>query len=87
MIPSIKNLQYLVALKKTNHFSNAAKECWVSESTFSAGLSTLENDLQVKLGERDNKNDRLTSDGNGINQQAELVRAERTRLRSRASID
>ena len=51
MIPSIKNLKYLVALKKTNHFSNAAKECFVSASTFSAGISKLENDLQVKLVE------------------------------------
>jgi len=66
MTPSIKNLQYLVALKKTNHFSNAAKECFVSASTFSAGISKLENDLQVQLVERDNKKVRFTSAGNRI---------------------
>ena len=43
-MPSFKNLQYLVALKKTNHFSNAAKECYVSASTFSAGIAKLENE-------------------------------------------
>ena len=55
MTPSLKNLQYLVALKKTNHFSKAADDCFVSASTFSAGISKLESDLGVLLVERDNK--------------------------------
>jgi tRNA(Ile)-lysidine synthetase-like protein len=87
MTPSIKNLQYLVALKKTNHFSNAAKECFVSASTFSAGISKLENDLQVKLVERDNKNVRFTSAGNRVTQQAESVLAEMNVLVSTSKID
>jgi len=76
MTPSIKNLQYLVALKKTNHFSKAAKVCFVSASTFSAGIAKLESDLQVKLVERDNKNVRFTSAGNRIAKQAMLVISE-----------
>ncbi|MDC1038711.1 LysR substrate-binding domain-containing protein [Candidatus Thioglobus sp.] len=87
MTPSIKNLQYLVALKKTNHFSNAAKECFVSASTFSAGIAKLENDLQVKLVERDNKNVRFTSAGNRITQQAESVLAEMNVLVSTSKLD
>ena len=87
MTPSIKNLQYLVALKKTNHFSNAAKECFVSASTFSAGISKLENDLQVKLVERDNKNVRFTSAGNRITKQAMSVLAEMNVLVSTSNLD
>ena len=87
MTPSIKNLQYLVALKKTNHFSNAAKECFVSASTFSAGISKLENDLQVKLVERDNKNVRFTSAGNRITKQAMTVLAEMNVLVSTSNLD
>ena len=87
MTPSIKNLQYLVALKKTNHFSNAAKGCFVSASTFSAGISKLENDLQIKLVERDNKNVRFTSDGNRITKQAMLVLAEMNVLVSTSKLN
>ena len=87
MTPSIKNLQYLVALKKANHFSNAAKECFVSASTFSAGISKLENDLQVKLVERDNKNVRFTSAGNRITKQAMSVLAEMNVLVSTSNLD
>ena len=56
MTPSLKNLQYLIALKNTNHFSKAANDCFVSASTFSAGILKLESDLGVLLVERDNKN-------------------------------
>jgi LysR family hydrogen peroxide-inducible transcriptional activator len=74
-------------LKKTNHFSNAAKECFVSASTFSAGISKLENDLQVKLVERDNKNVRFTSAGNRITKQAMSVLAEMNVLVSTSNLD
>ena len=86
-MPSFKNLQYLVALKKTNHFSNAAKECYVSASTFSAGIAKLENELQVKLVERDNKNVRFTSAGNRIAKQATTVLSELNVLVSSSKLD
>ena len=86
-MPSFKNLQYLVTLKKTNHFSNAAKECYVSASTFSAGIAKLENELQVKLVERDNKNVRFTSAGNRIAKQATTVLSELNVLVSSSKLD
>ena len=86
-MPSFKNLQYLVALKKTNHFSNAAKECYVIASTFSAGIAKLENELQVKLVERDNKNVRFTSAGNRIAKQATTVLSELNVLVSSSKLD
>lgn len=87
MKPSLKNLQYLVALKNTNHFSKAANDCFVSASTFSAGISKLENDLGVLLVERDNKNVRFTPTGNRVAKQALLVMAEINILLSTAKLD
>lgn len=87
MKPSLKNLQYLVALKNTNHFSKAANDCFVSASTFSAGISKLENDLGVLLVERDNKNVRFTPTGNRVAKQALLVMAEINVLLSTAKLD
>ena len=87
MTPSLKNLQYLVALKKTNHFSKAANDCFVSASTFSAGISKLESDLGVLLVERDNKNVHFTATGNRVVKQALLVMAEINVLLSTAKLD
>jgi len=87
MIPTLKNLQYLIALKKTNHFSKAASECFVSPSTFSAGISKLEQDLKVLLVERDNKNVAFTPIGKRIVNQAMSVMTEMTTLVETAKLD
>jgi LysR family hydrogen peroxide-inducible transcriptional activator len=65
-IPSIKNLNYLLALKQHLHFSKAAKACFVSQSTLSAGISKLEQDLNAKLVERNNKSVIFTSLGEKV---------------------
>ena len=87
MTPTLKNLQYLIALKKTNHFSKAASECFVSPSTFSAGISKLEQDLEILLVERDNKNVTFTPIGNRIVKQAMSVMTEMTTLVETAKLD
>jgi len=87
MIPTIKNLQYLIALKKTNHFTKAASECFVSPSTFSAGISKLEQDLKILLVERDNKNVAFTPIGKRIVNQAMSVMTEMTTLVETAKLD
>ena len=87
MTPTLKNLQYLITLKKTNHFSKAASECFVSPSTFSAGISKLEQDLEVLLVERDNKNVSFTPIGNRIVNQAMSVMTEMTTLVETAKLD
>jgi len=87
MTPTLKNLQYLIALKKTNHFSKAASECFVSPSTFSAGISKLEQDLEILLVERDNKNVAFTPIGKRIVNQAISVMTEMTTLVETAKLD
>jgi LysR family hydrogen peroxide-inducible transcriptional activator len=36
-LPTLKQLQYLVALKDHGHFGRAAEACFVTQSTMSAG--------------------------------------------------
>ena len=38
-LPTIKQLQYLVALRQHGHFGKAAEACFVTQSTLSAGLA------------------------------------------------
>ena len=87
MTPTLKNLKYLIALNKTNHFSKAASECFVSPSTFSAGISKLEQDLQVLLVERDNKHVLFTPIGKRIVNQAISAIAEINILVETAKLD
>ena len=42
-LPTVKQLQYLVALRQHGHFGRAAEACFVTQSTLSAGLRELEN--------------------------------------------
>lgn len=73
ILPSIKNLTYLLAVREHLHFAKAAAACYVSQSTLSAGISKLENDLNVQLIERNNKSVLLTSTGRKVAKEAEQV--------------
>ncbi|MFD2179497.1 hydrogen peroxide-inducible genes activator [Veronia pacifica] len=53
--PSLKQLHYLVTLYETRHFGEAAKLCFVSQSTLSSGIQNLEDLIGTRLIERDNK--------------------------------
>ena len=46
-LPTIKQLQYLVALREHGHFGKAAEASFVTQSTLSAGLKELETVLGV----------------------------------------
>nr|WP_086937671.1 hydrogen peroxide-inducible genes activator [Thaumasiovibrio occultus] len=64
--PSLKQLNYLVTLHETRHFGDAAKKCYVSQSTLSSGLQNLEELLGSQLIERDNKTLVFTSTGEEV---------------------
>lgn len=51
-MPSIRQIEYLVALAETRHFRRAAEQCGVSQPTLSAQLKTLEGRLGARLVER-----------------------------------
>src|SRR5437764_2553430 len=62
-LPTIKQLQYLVALREHGHFGKAADACFVTQSTLSAGLRELETLLGVVLVERTRRVVRFTTLG------------------------
>ncbi|MEL6541892.1 MAG: LysR substrate-binding domain-containing protein [Pseudomonadota bacterium] len=65
-LPTIKQLQYLVALHETKHFGRAADASFVSQSTLSAGIRELESLLGVTLVERSRRVVRFTSLGEQV---------------------
>jgi len=64
--PTIKQLQYLVALREHGHFGKAARACFVTQSTLSAGLRELETLLGVTLVERTRRVVRFTALGEKV---------------------
>ena len=65
-LPTIKQLQYLVALHEHGHFGRAAEAMFVSQSTLSAGIRELESLLGVTLVERSRRVVRFTPLGNAV---------------------
>lgn len=65
-LPTLKQLQYLVALREHGHFGKAAEACFVTQSTLSAGLRELESLLGVTLVERTRRVVRFTALGEKI---------------------
>lgn len=62
-IPTLRQLQFLVALGETGSFSRAAEACHVTQPTLSAGIRELEDLLGVPLAERESRGARLTHAG------------------------
>ena len=51
-LPTIKQLQYLLAVVELRHFGQAAERCFVTQSTLSSAIQELEASLGVQLLER-----------------------------------
>ncbi|HZF45283.1 MAG TPA: hydrogen peroxide-inducible genes activator [Sphingomonadaceae bacterium] len=79
-LPTIKQLQYLVALHEHAHFGRAADSCFVSQSTLSAGIRELESLLGVTLVERSRRVVRFTPLGNAVVEKAHRLLREAEEL-------
>ncbi len=79
-LPTIKQLQYLVALRETGHFGKAADACYVTQSTLSAGLRDVESLLGIVLVERTRRVVRFTALGEKIADKAGRVLQEAEEL-------
>jgi len=79
-LPTVKQLQYLVALREHGHFGKAAEACFVTQSTLSAGLRELETLLNVTLVERTRRVVRFTALGEKIADKAQRVLQETEEL-------
>jgi len=72
LLPTVKQLRYLLALDKENHFGRAAQLCFVSQSAFSIAIKELETILDCHLVDRTNKSVTITTIGHEIVSQARL---------------
>ena len=73
LLPSLKQMEYLVALAETQHFGKASDLCNVTPSTLSAGIKDLEEVLGVSLAERTKRVVLMTPLGTDIANRARLV--------------
>lgn len=72
-LPTMKQLQYLVALAETRHFGRAAERCFITPSTLSAGIRDLEAVLEIEVAERTNRQVMLTRVGERIAERARVL--------------
>ena len=72
-LPTLRQLRFLVAVVEQRHFSAAAKQCLVSQSTLSAAIGELEELLGVKLLERTKRVVIPTAIGNELAEQAKRL--------------
>lgn len=70
---NLRDLKYLVAVDEHKSFRRAAEACHISQPTLSMQLKKLEDFLQVKLIERDNRNVMLTEAGKLVIEKAKEV--------------
>ena len=79
-LPTLKQLQYLIALADHGHFGKAADACFVTQSTLSAGLRELESLIGITLVERTRRVVRFTPLGLKIAEKARRVLREAEEL-------
>jgi LysR family hydrogen peroxide-inducible transcriptional activator len=72
-LPSVKQLQYLLALHEHQHFGRAAEACFIGQSTLSAAIANLEETMHTQLLERDHKTFIFTSLGEDVVRQARHI--------------
>jgi len=72
-LPTLRQLEYLIAVVDLCHFGQAAQRCHVTQSTLSAGLRELESLLQAELVERTRRKVQPTPLGLEIAEKARRV--------------
>ncbi len=82
--PTLRQLEYLVALEDEKSFSAAASICSVTQSTLSAGIKELENILDQNLVVRGRKNVTLTAFGVETSNKAREILHQTDEIAARA---
>lgn len=81
-MPTITQLEYVLAVAREKHFGKAARECHVSQPSLSAQIMKLEEELEVEIFDRSKKPIASTEIGNEIIAQAEIVIREHRKLKT-----
>jgi LysR family hydrogen peroxide-inducible transcriptional activator len=70
---TLTELKYIVAVAREKHFGKAAEACYVSQPTLSVAVKKLEEELELKLFERNANEVTVTPLGEEIVRQAQAV--------------
>ncbi|MFD2165621.1 LysR substrate-binding domain-containing protein [Thalassotalea euphylliae] len=73
---SIKQINYALAVEKTLHFKKASELCNVSQSALSTAINEMENQLGLKVFERNNKHVFVTDCGKKVLAKAQKIKLE-----------
>jgi len=79
---TLTELRYIVAVADTCHFGRAAERCHVSQPSLSASIAKLEDELGVKLFERNRRGAKLTAAGDEVIAQARRALDEAARVKT-----
>lgn len=79
-LPSLRQLSYLIALADRLNFTQAAQDCFVTQSTLSAGIMELESILNARLVERERHRVFMTPLGLAVTARARTLIAAATDL-------
>ena len=66
VLPTLRQLQFFMALVHRKSFSKAAEDCFVSQSTLSSAIKELESILQCQLVDRSTRHFGLTPAGQDV---------------------
>lgn len=78
---TLSEFRYIVAVAKELHFGRAAEKCFVSQPTLSVAVKKIEEELGIKLFERNQNEISVTPIGEKIIKQAELILNETNNLK------
>lgn len=78
---TLTELKYIVAVARERHFGKAAEACFVSQPTLSVAIKKLEDELDIKLFERNTNEITLTRLGEQVVQQAQRVLEEAAQIK------
>jgi LysR family hydrogen peroxide-inducible transcriptional activator len=79
-MPTLTQLEYILAVNSTKHFGRAAKECHVSQPSLSAQIQKAEDELGLIIFDRSKKPILVTDKGQQIIDQAKRVLQEHRKL-------
>lgn len=78
----LRQLQYFHTVVRTGSFTEAAEECFISQSAISQQIKALENDLGVKLLVRENRSFHLTEAGEYLYQKSGQLLGDFERIKN-----
>ena len=78
---TLTELKYIVAVARERHFGKAAEACHVSQPTLSVAIKKLEDELEIKLFERNANEVTVTPLGDEVVRQAQVVLEQAAAIR------